>query len=146
MTCCGMFMARGPGVFVQLSLCLFGIEHSASITECSLHFSLVVVQAMPSVRLQPLCMPDLKKENAICFLHIKGSVTQSLRSPSPAFILSCQHQYMSARNTPLLPSHPISSQPMGSQSPRHLERASQQRTHCSPYARHRAASSWSQLN
>lgn len=92
----------------------------SSITERSPHLSLVL--------LQPVCMPDFKKDKkqALRVLNIKGNIAGSLSSSSKVFILSRQHRYMSARVNPSLPPHPISSQPTGSQSPLcHLERANQ---------------------
>lgn len=69
----------------------------SSITERSPHLSLVL--------LQPVCMPDFKKDKkqALRVLNIKGNIAGSLSSSSTVFILSRQHRYMSARVNPSLP-------------------------------------------
>lgn len=64
--------------------------------------------------IQPVCMPVFQKAKRPSLLVRK----RKRRSESQHnFISSRQHRYLSARVNPPSPPHPISSQPMGSQSP-----------------------------
>ncbi len=119
------------GVFGEEVCMLHG--QKSSNTERGLHLSVVVVlsQDRPSAWLQPVSRP-------VSLLYIKGDIAQSSRQS-----LSCRvHTLTCQPGWTLSPlSLPISSQPMGSQSPRHLERANQQHTHthCRTHTHSRAA-------
>lgn len=113
----------------------------SSITERSPHLSLVL--------LQPVCMPDFKKDKkqALRVLNIKGNIAGSLSSSSTVFILSRQHRYMSARVNPSLPPIPSPLSQREAKAPSVTWREPTSSSHTvEPHTCYRAASPWCQFH